>query len=110
MFKQTKQVQTIDVNEWVNKLLDAHDDVTAVKKITERLDKYCSNYIGEKAANLNSRTSLYDWYYEEMPYMDGFMKDVAEIIGYKLPDNLAEMWQGVVIRYYNLKGEEGKGE
>lgn len=108
MFKQTTQVQTIDVNEWVAKLMAAHDDVKAVEKITERLDRYCSDYIAEKAANLNKRTSMYDWYYEAMPYMDGFMKDVAEIIGYKLPDNLAEMWQGVVIRYYQLKGEEAK--
>lgn len=109
MFKQTKQVQAIDVNEWVNKLLAAHDDAKAVERIRKKLDDYCMNYIAEKAANLNSRTSLYDWYYEAMPHMDGFMEYVAELIDYQMPENLAEMWQGVINQYCVLRAEEGKG-
>lgn len=110
MFKQTKQVQTIDVNEWVNKLLAAHDDVKAVERIRKKLDDYCMDYIAEKAENLNSRTSLYGFYYDAMPYMDGFMKCVAELIDYKMPENLAEMWRSVINQYCVLKAEEGKDE
>ena len=108
MFKQTQQVQTIDVNEWVAKLMAAHDDVKAVERIRKKLDDYCMDYIAEKAANLNSRTSLYDWYYEAMPHMDGFMEYVAELIDYQMPENLAEMWRAVINQYCTIKAEEGK--
>jgi hypothetical protein len=108
MFKQTNQVQTIDVNEWVAKLMAAHDDVKTVERIRKKLDDYCTDYIAEKAANLNSRTSLYDWYYEAMPHMDGFMEYVAELIDYQMPENLAEMWRAVINQYCTIKAEEGK--
>ena len=108
MFK-TQQVQTIDVNEWVAKLMAAHDDVKVVERIRKKLDDYCTDYIAEKAANLNSRTSLYDWYYEAMPHMDGFMEYVAELIDYQMPENLAEMWRLVINQYCTIKAEEGKG-
>lgn len=110
MFKQTKQVQTIDVNEWVAKLMAARDDVKAVERIRKKLDDYCMDYIAERAANLNSRTSLYDFYYEAMPHMDGFMEYVAELIDYQMPENLAEMWRSVINQYCTTKAEEGKDE
>ncbi len=110
MFKHTKQVQTIDINEWVTKLMAARDDVKAVERIRKKLDDYCMDYIAEKAENLNNRTSLYDWYYETMPYMDGFMKQVAELIDYQMPENLAEMWRSVINQYCVLKAEDGKDE
>ena len=101
----TKQVQTIDVNEWVNKLLAAHNDVTAVKKLKERLDDICEERIADRERDLRSDKQLYDFYYRGVTPFDGgdFMTFVADTIRYDMREDLAERWQNVCAEYWKRK-------
>lgn len=113
MFNKTNQVQTIDVNEWVNKLLAAHDDVRAVEKIRKRLDEICLQNITVRANSLEKRTSLYDFYYDGgMPVTDDFQKWVMDVIDYRMPDELVEKWAFTCEQYWKVKAEmqEAKNE
>jgi helix-turn-helix protein len=105
MFKNTNQVQTVDVNEWVNKLLAAHDDMTAVRKLKDRLDTICEERITDMERDLNSDKQLYDFYYRGVRPIDGdtFLDFVADTIGYDMRDDLAERWQNVCAAYWKRK-------
>lgn len=105
MFNKTNQVQTIDVNEWVNKLLAAHDDVRAVEKIRRRLDEICAAYIAARKNDLEKQTSLYDWYFEAMPSLNDFENWVMGLIDYQMPDAMVEDWQAVCAEYQRIKSE-----
>ena len=106
MFKRVNQVQTVDVNEWTNKLLAARDDVRAVENIRRRLDDICANNIAMRAMNLEKREVLYDFYYEEtMPSCDDFTKYIMDTIDYRMPDDLVEKWQFVCEQYRRIKAE-----
>jgi hypothetical protein len=105
MFKQTNQVQTIDVNEWMNKLLAAHDDVRAVEKIRRRLDEKCAAYIDARKNGLEKQTSLYDWYFEAMPSLNDFENWIMDLIDYQMPDAMVEDWQAVCAEYQRIKSE-----
>ncbi len=105
MFNRTNQVQTVDVNSWVDKLLAAHDDVRAVGQIRKRLDYMCANNIDVRARNLEKRESLYDFYYEGMPINGDLELFVMETIDYRMPDDLVEKWQSVCEQYQRIKAE-----
>lgn len=107
MFNKTNQVQTIDVNEWVNKLLAAHDDMTAVRKLKDRLDDICADRIADRERELHSGKQLYDFYYRGVtPLGDDFQGFVADTIGYDMRVDLAERWQAVCTEYWNGKEKE----
>lgn len=113
MFNKTNQVQTVDVNEWVNKLLAAHDDVKAVEKIRKRLDEICLRNITDRAKNLENRTSLYDFYYDgNLPATEDFVLWVMDVIDYRMPDELVEKWAFTCEQYLKIKAEmqEAKNE
>lgn len=108
MFNKTNQVQTIDVNEWVNKLMAARDDVKAVEKIRKRLDEICLRNITDRARNLENKTSLYDFYYDgNMPATEDFVLWIMDVIDYRMPDELVEKWAFVCEQYWKMK-EDGK--
>lgn len=108
MFNKTNQVQTINVNEWVNKLMAANDDVKAVEKIRKRLDEICLRNITERAKNLENKTSLYNFYYDVgMPVTDDFTLWIMDVIDYRMPDELVEKWAFVCEQYWKMK-EDGK--
>ena len=108
MFNKTNQVQTIDVNEWVNKLMAARDDMKAVEKIREKLDTICLRNIEDRAKNLEKRTSLYDFYYDGgMPVTEDFQLWIMDVIDYRMPDHLVEKWALVCEQYWKMK-ENGK--
>lgn len=108
MFNKTNQVQTIDVNEWVNKLMAARDDVKAVEKIREKLDTICLRNIEDRAKNLEKRTSLYDFYYDVgMPVTEDLALWIIDVIDYRMPDELVEKWAFVCEQYWKMK-EDGK--
>lgn len=108
MFNKTNQVQTINVNEWVNNLLAAHDDVKAVEKIRKRMDEICLRNITERAKNLENKTSLYNFYYDGgMPVTDDFTRWIMDVIDYRMPDELVEKWAFVCEQYWKMK-EDGK--
>lgn len=111
MFNKTNQVQTIDVNEWVNKLMAARDDVKAVEKIREKLDTICLRNIEDRAKNLEKRTSLYDFYYDGgMPVTDDLALWIMDVIDYRMPDHLVEKWQFVCEQYWKIKAEMQEAE
>lgn len=106
MFNKTNQVQTIDVNEWVNKLMVARDDMKAVEKIRKRLDEICLRNITDRAKNLENRTSLYDFYYDGgMPVTEDFQLWVMGVIDYRMPDELVEKWAFTCEQYWKIKAE-----
>ena len=106
MFKHVNQVQAVDVNEWVDKLMAAHDDVRAVEKIRRRLDEICASNIATRAESLEKRNSLYDFYYAcEMPVTEDFTLWIMNVIDYRMPDDLAERWQFVREQYRQIKAE-----
>jgi len=108
MFNKTNQVQTIDVNEWVNKLLAARDDVRAVEKIREKFDTICLRNIEDRAKNLEKRTSLYDFYYDGgVPVTEDLALWIMDVICYRMPDELVEKWAFVCEKYWKMK-EDGK--
>lgn len=106
MFNKTNQVQTIDVNEWVNKLLSARDDVKAIERIRVALDNKCAGFIEERERCLKARQSMYDFYYEGMPCSDDFALQIMNIIDYRMPEPLVEHWQEVCERYRTIKSEK----
>lgn len=106
MFRQ--QVNHVDVNEWVDKLLAAQDAMRAVEKIRSRLDDTCRKYIQEKRDALATRTSMYDFYYEPDLYLSGLEKWLMDVIDYQMPDDLVKWWSEVCTEYYKIKAEEGK--
>ena len=106
MFNRTNQVQTVNVNEWVAQLMAAHEDVLAVGRIRAELDKICAKYIENREQDLEKRQGLYDWYFEQMPYIDDFAKRVADIIDYRMPEPLVEHWQEVCEKYRSIKREK----
>jgi hypothetical protein len=108
MFRQ--QVNHVDVNEWVNKLLAAQDAMRAVEKIRSRLDDACRNYIQEKRDALAARISMYDFYYAPDLYLSDLEKWLMDVIDYQMPDDLVKWWSEVCTEYYEIKAEEGKGE
>ena len=104
MFNKTNQVQTIDVNEWVNKLLAARDDIKAVEKIRKELDRKFSKYISDRESDLDNQRNLYDWYYNAViPSLDDFADFIAQTIDYQLPDDLVDRWQLLIVRYQQIK-------
>ncbi len=104
MFNKTNQVQTIDVNEWVNKLLAARDDIKAVEKIRKELDRKFSKYISDRESDLDNQKNLYDWYYDGViPSLSDFENFIAQTIDYQLPDDLVDRWQLVIVRYQQIK-------
>lgn len=105
MFNKTNQVQTVDVNEWVNKLLAAHDDVKAVEKIRKRLDEKCAAYIDARKKELEKQTSLYNFYFEAMPSLGEFENWIMDLIDYQMPDAMVEDWQAVCAEYQRIKSE-----
>ena len=107
MFK-TQQVQTIDVNEWVDKLLAAQDATRAVEKIRSRLDDACRSYITEKRDALAAGICMYDFYYKPDLYLSDLEKWLMDVIDYQMPDDLVKWWSEVCAEYYEIK--EGKGE
>jgi hypothetical protein len=108
MFK-TQQVNHVDVNEWVDKLLAAQDAMRAVEKIRSRLDDACRKYITEKRDALATRTGMYDFYYEPDLYLSDLEKWLMDVIDYRMPDDLVKWWSEVCTEYYEIKTEEGKG-
>ena len=102
---KANQVQTIDVNEWVNKLLAAQEDMTAVRKLKERLDEISADRIADRERDLNSGKPLYDFYYKGVRPFDGeaFMDFVADTIGYDMRADLTERWQNVCAEYWKRK-------
>lgn len=111
MFKQTNQVQTVDVNELVNKLLAAHDDVRAVEKIRKRMDEICLRNITDRDKNLEKRTSLYDFYYDGgMPVTEDLALWIMDVIDYRMPDELVEKWAFVCEQYWKIKAEMQEAE
>jgi hypothetical protein len=90
MFRQ--QVNHVDVNEWVNKLLAAQDAMRAVEKIRSRLDDACRNYIQEKRDALAARISMYDFYYAPDLYLSDLEKWLMDVIDYQMPDDLVKWW------------------
>lgn len=109
MFSSASQVQEIDVNEWVSKLLAAHDDVRAVEKIRERLDAMINQVITVRAEALEKEEKLYDFYYEGQCPVDGdFERFVMQAIDYKMPVEDAERWAFVRERYQEIKAERAK--
>lgn len=106
MFNCKNQVQVINVNEWVDKLLSANNDVRAVEKIRKRLDEMNRDTITVRAKALEKQESLYDWYYEgNMPVNDDFTRFIMELIDYRMPDDLVEKWQDLIERYRQIKAE-----
>ena len=103
MFNRTNQVQTIDVNEWVNKLLSARDDVKAIERIKVALDNMCAAVIEDREGWLNARQSMYDFYYKGMPCSDDFALQVMNIIDYRMPDDLVDRWQKICEEYWRIK-------
>ena len=103
MFNKTNQVQTIDVHEWVNKLLAAYDDVRAVEKIRQRLDEICAAYIDARKNDLEKQASMYDWYFKAMPSLSDFENWVMDLIDYQMPDAMVEDWQAVCAEYQKIK-------
>lgn len=103
-----KQVNHVDVNEWVGKLLAAQDAMRAVEKIRSRLDDACRKYIQAKRDALATRTSMYDFYYEPDPYLSDLEKWLMDVIDYHMPDDLVNWWSEVCTEYYEIKAKEGK--
>lgn len=110
MFKQVKQVQTINVNEWVDKLMAAKDATNAVEKIRGRLNDTCFEYIRQRQENLATRTSMYDFYYEPELYLNDLERWLMDVIEYKMPDDLVEWWARVCAEYHKIKTEDAKAE
>lgn len=106
MFNRTNQVQTVNVNEWVGRLMSAHDDVRAVKKIRERLDAMNAKAITVRAEALDRQEKLYDFYYEsDMPVDGDFERFVMQAIDYRMPDEMVDRWQATCERYRQIKTE-----
>lgn len=109
---KANQVQTIDVNEWVNKLLAAQEDMTAVRKLKVRLDEISADRIADRERDLNSGKQLYDFYYKGVRPFDGetFLDFVADTIGYDMSDDLSDRWQAVCAEYWKRKDGERRTE
>lgn len=105
MFNRTNQVQTININEWVEKLLAARDDVSAVERIRRELDKELAEYMEIREEDLKRRTNLYDFYFDAMPCLGNFEKFTMQTIDYQMPDHLVERWQKVCAEYQRVKSE-----
>lgn len=107
MFK-TNQVQTIDVNEWVNKLLAAHDDMTAVQKLKKYLDDISAERIEDRVRDLANGRQLYDFQFKGITPFEGesHLEFVANTIGYDMRAGLAERWQNVCAEYWKRKDGE----
>lgn len=106
MFNRANQVQAINVNEWVDKLLSANNDIRAVEKIRKRLDETNRDVIAARAKELEKRERLYDWNYEgNMPVNDDFTRFIMEQIDYRMPDDLVQKWQDLIERYRQIKAE-----
>jgi hypothetical protein len=106
MFKRTNQVQTVDVNEWVNKLMAAQDDVKTVERIRRKLDTACESYIKARESELEERKNLYSFYYDGMPIAGDFEKWLMELIGYQLPVELLARWQNACSMYNSIIAEQ----
>ena len=108
MFNRATQVQHVDVNEWVGRLISARDDTSAVERIRKRLDDMNRDAIVIRAEALE-KEKLYDFYYQGVMPVDGdFERFVMDLIDYQMPEELIDRWQAVLEKFQSIKAERAK--
>ena len=108
-----KQVQTLDVDKIMERILENHDAKVAVDKLTEFLDKEIGNSLAKRNNDVEIKTDAekgYSWTYKDIFYgIDIPGEKLAEIIGYKVKPEDEGTFQIIQDKFEQFK-QEIKGE
>ena len=113
MFK-AKQVQTIDVAEMMDRIMENHDS----KVILDKLKAYLDSIVHEKAVDFNDDAEIrrdaergYSWNYERpLEQINISVKDLVAIIGYEAPVEDAQILYECNEKYKKYYAESHKEE
>lgn len=109
-----KQVQTLDVAQIVDRIMENHES----KIILDKLKEYLNRAVHEKAVDLNDDAEIrkdaergYSWYYEKpLEQITLSVKDLATIIGYEVPVEDAQIFYECNEKYKQYYAESHKKE
>ena len=112
MFR-AKQVQTLDVDKIMERILENHDAKVAVDKLTEYLDKKLDESLAKRNDDAEIKENAekgYSWMYNDIFYgIDISGEMLAEIIGYKVKPEDEGTFQIIQDKFKQFK-QEIKGE
>lgn len=113
MFK-AKQVQTIDVAEMMDRIMENHDSKLALDRLKRAID----GCVHEKATEMNDEDKIrkdaekgYSWNYKDpIDNIPLSVKEIAEIIGYETPVEDAQIFYECNEKYKKYYAESHKEE
>ena len=112
MFR-AKQVQTLDVDKIMERILENHDAKVTVDKLTEFLDKKLDESLAKRNDDEEIKKDAekgYSWMYDNIFYgIDISGEMLAEIIGYKVKSEDEGTFQIIQDKFKQFK-HEIKGE
>lgn len=109
-----KQVQTLDVAQIVDRIMENHES----KIFLDKLKEYLNSAVHERAVDLNDDAKIrkdaergYSWYYEKpLEQMTLSVKDLVAIIGYEVPVEDAQIFYECNEKYNKYYAESHKKE
>lgn len=113
MFR-AKQVQTLDVDKIMERILENHDAKVAVDKLTEYLDERLDDSLARRNDDEKIKEDAekgYSWNYNEIfSGIDISGEMLAQIIGYKVKPEDEGTFQIIQDKYKQYKSELGQKE
>ena len=104
-----KQVQTLDVDKIMERILENHDAKVAVDKLTEFLDKELDESLAKRNDDAEIKKDAekgYSWAYKDIfSGIDISGEKLADIIGYKVKPEDEGTYQIIQDKYNRFKQE-----
>ena len=109
MFK-AKQVQTLDVNNIMEQILENHDAKVTVDKLTEFLNQELENALASRNDDEEIKRDAdkgYGWNYKDIFYNVSISGDkLADLIGYKVRPEDQGTFEIIQEKYKEFKNEK----
>ena len=111
MFR-AKQVQTLDVDKIMERIIENHDAKVTVDKLTELLDRELENALAARNDDKEIKKDAdrdYSWIYKDIFYNVSISGDkLADLIGYKIRPEDQGTFEIIQEKYKQFKNERGK--